>query len=77
MEKLFFLNLFIILASYFEHRSLLLTDENTDVWVTQVSAVDLLVSPSRIDVCEGLIDLQGPNPFIVHPVGGNTPLLAE
>lgn len=69
--------MFLVGASYFEHRGLLLTDENTDVWVTQVSAVDLLVSASRIDVCEGLIDLQGPNPFVVHPVGGDTPLLAE
>lgn len=66
-----------LLASYFEHWGLFLTDEHTDVWVTQVSAVDLLVSASRIDVCKGLIDLQGPNPFIVHPVGGDTPLLAK
>lgn len=62
---------------YFEHWGLLLTDEHTDVWVTQVSAVDLFVAASRIDVCKGLIDLQGPDPFIVHPVGGDTPLLAE
>lgn len=65
------------MLSYFEHWSLLLTDQHSDVWVTQVSAVDLLVSASRIDMCEGFIDLQGPNPFIVHPVGGDTPLLAE
>lgn len=66
-----------VLLSYLKHWGLLLTDEHTDVWVTQVSAVDLFVSASRIDVCKGLIDLQGPNPFIVHPVGGDTPLLAE
>lgn len=66
-----------IIASYFEHRSFLLTDEHTDVWVTQVSAVDLFVSASRIDVCKGLIDLQGPHPLIMHAVCGYTPLLAK
>lgn len=64
-------------CSYFEHWCFLLTDEHADVWVTQVSAVDFFVSATRIDVCEGLVDLQGPDPLIVHPVGGDTPLLTE
>lgn len=66
-----------VLLSHFEHGGLLLTDEHADVGVTQVCAVDLFVSASRVDVSEGLIDLQGPNPFVVHPVGGDAPLLAE
>lgn len=66
-----------IMASYFEHRGLLFTDEHTNVWVTQVSAVDLFISAARIDVCKGLIDLQGPHPFVMHAVCGNTPLLAK
>lgn len=28
-------------------------------------------------MCEGLVDLQGPDAFIVHPVRGDAPLLAE
>lgn len=62
--------------SYFEHRGLLFTNEHSDVWVTQVGTVNLFVSASRIHVCKSLIDLQGPHPFVMHPVGGNTPLLA-
>lgn len=65
------------LDSYFEHRGLLLTDEHADVWVTQIRAVDLFVSAARIYVREGLVDLQGPHAFIVHAVGGDTPLLAK
>lgn len=65
------------LISYFKHRGLLLTDEHTDVWVPQVSAVDLLVSSSRVNVGEGLVDLQGPHTLVVHPVRGDAPLLAE
>lgn len=66
-----------VLASYFKHRSFLLTDEDADVRVAQVGAVDLFVSASRVNVCKGLIDLQGPDSFIMHPVGGDTPLLAQ
>lgn len=66
-----------VLLSYFEHWCLLLTNEHTDVWVAQISAVDLFVSAAGIDVRKGLIDLQGPNPFVVHPVGGDTSLLAQ
>ena len=65
------------LTSYLKHRGLLLTDEHADVRVTQVSAVDLFVSSSRIHMRKCLIDLQGPHPFVVHPVGGDTPLLPE
>lgn len=65
------------LLSYFQHWGLLLTNEHTDVWVPQVSAVDLFVSSSRINMSEGLVDLQGPNTLVVHPVGGDAPLLAE
>lgn len=63
--------------SYFKHRSLFLTDEHTDVGVPQVSAVDLFVSSSRVNVSEGLVDLQGPHALVMHPVGGDAPLLAE
>lgn len=66
-----------LLDPYFEHWGLLLTDKDTDVWVTQVRTVDLFVSASRIYVRKGLIDLQGPHPFVVHTVGGDAPLLAE
>lgn len=65
------------MISYFKHGGFLLTDEHTDIWVTQISAVDLFVSASRINVRKGLIDLQGPNPFIVHSVGGDASLLAK
>lgn len=65
------------MLSYFEHGGLLLTDEHTDVWVTQVSAVDLFVPSTRINVSKGLVDLQGPNALVMNPVGGDTPLLAE
>lgn len=64
-------------SSYFEHRGLLLTDENTDVWVSQVGAVNLLVSASRVDVRKGFVDLQGPDAFIVYPVRGDASLLAQ
>lgn len=64
-------------SSHFQHRGLLLTDEHADVGISQISAVDLFVSASRINVREGLVDLQGPHPFVVHPVGGDTPLLPQ
>lgn len=67
----------IVLTSYFEHRGLFLADEHTDVWVSQVRAVNLLVPASRVNVCEGLVDLQGPDAFVVYPVRGDAPLLAE
>lgn len=66
-----------VLTSYLQHRSLLLTDQHADVWVSQVSAVDFLVSASGIYMCKGLVDLQGPDAFIMHPVRGDAPLLAE
>ncbi|TNN50152.1 hypothetical protein EYF80_039641 [Liparis tanakae] len=52
-------------------------DQHADVGVTQVGAVDLLVPASRVDVCKGLVDLQGPDALIVHPVRGDAPLLPE
>ena len=65
------------LVCYLEDRSLLFTDEHTNVWVTQVGAVDLLVPASRVDVCEGLIDLQSPHTFVMETIGGDTPLLTQ
>ena len=69
--------LYLYWAPYFEHRSLLLTDEHADVWVAEVSAIDLFVPASGVNVCEGLVDLEGPHPFVVDPIGGDTPLLTE
>lgn len=69
--------LLILHSSYFEHWCFFLTDEHTDIWVTQVSAVNLLVPASGVNVREGFVDLQRPHAFIVHPVRSDAPLLAQ
>ena len=66
-----------LFSSHLENRGLLLTDEHTDVRVAQVSAVDLAVAASGVDVCEGLVDLQRPHALVVHAVRGDAPLLAQ
>jgi len=63
--------------THLEHWRLLLADEQADVGVAQVGAVDLLVAAAGVDVREGLVHLQRPHALVVHAVRGDTPLLAQ
>lgn len=66
-----------ISRSHLQHRRFLLTDQHTDIWIAQVSAVYLPVAAPGVNVRKGLVDLQRPDALVMNAVRGDTPLLTQ